>query len=172
MSPMFGKHRDADTGADVAVQPAGSTYGAGSGGDAAQSDPKHLPRLIELGAALDDAVKEAAATPLPTLAAKLMNELFGSDYQPRGNGVDVDSIAGPLIPPNSGSKYGDPTPPGVSILWDIAAEAVQLLQQAQLIVPDLWYSGQVACFGFRSTRAGRTAVEQGTVAQLATAAHG
>jgi len=171
MSPIFGKRRD-DADTDVAIEPAGSTYGSEAGGDASQPDPKHLPRLIELGAALDDAVKQAAATPLPTLAAKLMNELFGSDYQPRGNGVDVDSIAGPLIPPNSGSKYGDPTPPGVSILWDIAAEAVQLLQQAQLIVPDLWYSGQVACFGYRSTRAGRTALEQGTVAQLVTTAHG
>jgi hypothetical protein len=171
MSPIFGKRSD-DADTDVAIHPAGSTYRSEAGGDASQPDEKHFPRLIELGAALDDAVKEAAATPLPTLAAKLMNELFGSDYQPRGNGVDVDSIAGPLIPPNSGSKYGDPTPPGVSILWDIAAEAVQLLQQAQLIVPDLWYSGQVACFGYRSTRAGRTAVEQKTVAQLVTTAHG
>jgi hypothetical protein len=155
MSPIFGKHHDAD---------------AGLGGDAPEPDENHLPRPIELGAALDDAVKDAAAIPLPKLAAKLMNELFGSGYQPRGNGVDVDSIAGPLIPPNSGSKFGDPTPPGVDILWDFAAEAVQLLEQAKLIMPDLWYSGQVACFGYRSTRAGRTAVEQGTVEQLVTVA--
>jgi hypothetical protein len=136
-----------------------------------QQGEQHLPRLIELGAALDDAVKEAAATPLPTLAARLMKELFGSEYQPRGNGVDVDSIGGPLIPPNSGSKYGDPTPPGVDILWDIAAEALQLLEQAGLIVPDLWYSGNVACYGYRSTRAGRTAVERGTVEQLVSPGH-
>ncbi len=157
MSPLFGKHHDADTGLE---------------GGPAQSDPEHLPRLIELGAALDDAVKEAAATPLPKLAAKLMSDLFGSEYQPRGNGVDVDAIAGPLIPPNSGSKFGDPTPPGLDILWDIAAEAVQLLEQARLIVPDLWYSGNVACFGYRSTRAGRTAVEQRTVEQIVAAASG
>ncbi len=156
MSPLFGHHHDADTGLDS---------------DARQPDQQHLPRLIELGAALDDAVKQAAAIPLPKLAAKLMNELFGSEYQPRGNGVDVDAIAGPLIPPNSGSKFGDPTPPGVDILWDIAAEAVQLLEQAKLIMPDLWYSGQVACYGYRSTRAGRTAVEQGTVEQLVTPVH-
>src|SRR6476646_5089201 len=137
MSPIFGKHHDADAGADAhpAEQP--------------------LPRLFELGAVLDEAVKEALETPLPKLAVKLMNELFGSEYQPRSNGVDVDSIASPLIPPNSGSKYGDPTPPGVDILWDIAAEAIQLLELARLIVPDLWYSGNVACFGYRSTRAGR-----------------
>jgi hypothetical protein len=153
---LFGHHHDADTGLDS---------------DARQPDQQHLPRLIELGAALDDAVKEAAAIPLPKLAAKLMNELFASEYQPRGNGVDVDAIAGPLIPPNSGSKFGDPTPPGVDILWDIAAEAVQLLEQAKLIMPDLWYSGQVACYGYRSTRAGRTAVEQGTVEQLVTPVH-
>lgn len=155
MSPMFGKHHDADTGLEA---------------DTPQPDSKHLPRLIELGAVLDDAVKEAAATPLPKLAATLMTELFGSEYQPRGDGVDVDSIAGPLIPPNSGSKLGEPTPSGVDILWDIAAEAVQLLEQAKLIMPDLWYSGQVACYGYRSTRAGRTAVEQGTIEQLVTAA--
>ena len=157
MSPLFGKHHDADTGLE---------------GDAPEPDEKHLPRLIELGAALDDVVKEAAAIPLPELAATLMNELFGSEYQPRGNGVDVDSIAGPLIPPNSGSKLGDPTPPGVDILWDFAAEAVQALEHAKLIVIDLTYSGQVACLVYRSTRAGRTAVEQGTVEQLlVTAAH-
>ena len=150
----MGSH-DADTGLE---------------GDAPEPDEQHLPRLIELGAALDDAVKDAAAIPLPKLAAKLMKELFGSEYQPRGHGVDVDSIAGPLIPPNSGSKFGDPTPPGVDILWDFAAEAVQLLEQARLIMPDLWYSGQVACFGYRSTRAGRTAVEQGAVEGLVTAA--
>ncbi len=155
MSPIFGKHHDGDTGLEA---------------DTPQSDSKHLPRLIELGAALDDAVKEAATTPLPKLAAMLMNELFGSEYQPRGDGVDVDSIAGPLIPPNSGSKFGEPTPSGVDILWDIAAEAIQLLEQAKLIMPDLWYSGQVACYGYRSTRAGRTAVEQGTIEQLVTAA--
>jgi hypothetical protein len=171
MSPIFGKSHNADTDAQ-AIRPAGSTYGSAPEGDTPQPDPKHLPRLIELGAVLDDAVKEAAATPLPTLAAKLMKELFGSDYQPRGNGVDVDSIAGPLIPPNSGSKLGDPTPPGASILWDIAAEAFQLLEQAKLIVPDLWYSGSVACFGYRSTRAGRTAVEQGIVEQLVSGPHG
>jgi hypothetical protein len=155
MSPLFGKHHDADAGLD---------------GASPEADSKDLPRLVELGPALDDAVKDAATTALPKLAAKLMNELFGSSYQPRGNGVDVDAIAGPLIPPNSGSKFGDPTPPGVDILWDIAAEAMQLLQRAGLIVPDLWYSGQVACFGYHSTRAGRTAVEQDTVEQLLTAA--
>jgi hypothetical protein len=156
MSPLFGKHHDADAGLE---------------GEAPEPDEKHLPRLIELGAALDNAVKEAAAIPLPKLAVKLMNELFGSEYQPRGNGVDVDTIAGPLIPPNSGSKLGDPTPPGVDILWDIAAEAVQLLEQAKLIMPDLWHSGQVACYGYRSTRTGRTAVEQGTVEQLVMPVH-
>ena len=57
-------------------------------------------------------------------------------------------------------------PPGARRLWDIAAEAVQLLEQARLIVPDLWYNGGVASFGFHSTRAGRAAVEQGTVEQL------
>ena len=157
MSPFFGKHHDADTGLEA---------------DASASDERHLPRLIELGPVLDDAVKEAASTPLPALAAKLMTELFGSGYQPRGNGVDIDAIASPLIPANSGAKLGDPTPEGVDILWDVAAEAIQLLEHAKLVVPDLWYSGNVACFGYRSTRAGRTAVEQGTVAQLVTTANG
>ncbi len=69
--------------------------------------------------------------PLPTLAAKLMSELFGSNYQPRGNGVDIDTIAAPLVPPNSGSKFGDPTPEGVEILWDVAAEAIQAARACQ-----------------------------------------
>jgi hypothetical protein len=125
-----------------------------------------------MGAALDDAAKEAADTPLPKLAAKLMNELFGLDYKPRGNRVDVDTIASPLIPDHSPAKAGDKTPPGATALWDIAAEAIQLLEQTRLIVPDLWYNGGVACFGYHSTRAGRDAVEKGTVEELVTAALG
>src|SRR4051794_21954377 len=106
MSPLFRRHHDEDIGLE---------------GDGRERDPEHLPRLIELGAALDNAVRDVAATPLPKIAAKLMTELFGSGYAPRGNGVDVDAIASPLIPPNSGAKFGEPTPPGVLILWDIAA---------------------------------------------------
>jgi hypothetical protein len=131
------------------------------------ADPEHLPRLIELGQALDNAVLAAARAPLPQLAAYLMGQLFGSEYHP-GQWVDLDTIASPLIPPNSGAKLGDPTPDGVRILNDIAAEAIQLLEHANLIAPALWYSGNVACFGYRSTRAGRTALEQGTVEQIVT----
>ena len=129
----------------------------------------NLPRLIELGPALDNAVLAAAAEPLPRLAARLMAELFGPEYHP-GAWVDLNSVAGPLIPPNSGSKFGDPTPDGVRILNDIAVEAVQLLEHANLIAPAFWYSGNIWYFGYRSTRAGRTAVEQGTVEQIVTRA--
>jgi hypothetical protein len=101
-----------------------------------------------------------------------MTELFGSEYEPRGNAVDVDSIAGPLIPDHGPPKMGDKTPPGARTLWDIAAEAIQLLERAGLIVPDLWYNGGVACFGYHSTRAGRAAVEQSTVEQLVSAVQG
>jgi hypothetical protein len=66
-----------------------------------------------------------------------------------------------LIPPNSGAKFGDPTPDGVRILNVIAVEAIQQLEHASLIAPAFWYSGNIWYFGYRSTRAGRTAVEQG-----------
>lgn len=155
MSPLFGKHKD-----------------AGEDADTAKSDWRHLPRLAEMDPALEQAASEAAAMPLPALAAKLMTELFGSEYAPRGNSVDVDSIASPLIPDHGPPKAGDETPPGARTLWDVAAEAIQLLEQARLIVPDLWYSGNVACFGYHSTRAGRAAVENGTVEQLVAAAAG
>jgi hypothetical protein len=147
MSPRFGKHDDTP-----------------------EADWRHLPRLAEMGPALDQAAGEAAALPLPVLAAKLMSELFGSEYVPRGNGVDVDSIASPLIPDHGPAKAGDKTPPGARALWDIAAEAIQSLEQARLIVPDLWYSGSLACFGYRSTRTGRAALEHGNVEELVTAA--
>ena len=130
---------------------------------------ERLPRLVELGQALDDAVLAAAAEPLPQLAAKLMAELFGSEYHP-GEWVDLNDAAGPLIPPNSGSKLGDPTPDGVRILNDIAVEAIQLLEHANLIAPAHWYSGNIWYFGYRSTRAGRSAVEQGTVEKILTRA--
>jgi hypothetical protein len=125
------------------------------------------PRLIELGQALDDAVLAAAAEPLPKLAARLMSELFGSQYHP-GEWVDLNSVAGPLIPPNSGSKLGDPTPDGVRILQDISVEAIQLLEHANLIAHAFWYSGSIWYLGYRSTRAGRTAVEEGTVEKILT----
>jgi hypothetical protein len=35
-----------------------------------------------------------------------------------------------------------------------------------LIAPAFWSRGNIWYFGYRSTRAGRTAVEQGTVEQL------
>jgi hypothetical protein len=134
-------------------------------------DSEHLPRLAELGQALGDAVLAAAAEPLPKLAARLMAELFGSDYHP-GEWVSLDSVAGPLLPPNSGSKLGDPTPDGVRILNDLAVEAVQLLEHANLVAPAFWYAGNVWFFGYRSTRAGRTAVEQGSVEKLVTTESG
>ena len=49
------------------------------------------------------AAAAAAAEPLPKLAARLMGELFGSEYHP-GEWVDLNAAADPLIPPNSGSK--------------------------------------------------------------------
>ncbi len=155
MSPLFGKHTDAAGGTDTP-----------------ETDWRHLPRLAEMGAALDRTASEAAAMPSAALAAKLMTELFGSEYVPRGKGVDVDSIASPLIPDHGPPKAGDQTPPGARVIWDIAAEAIQLLEQARLIVPGLWYNGNVACFGYRSTRAARAAVEQGTVEELVTAITG
>jgi hypothetical protein len=135
--------------------------------DAGARDSEHLPRLVELGQALDDAVLAAAAEPLPKLAARLMAELFGSEYHP-GEWVDLNAAADPLPPPNSGSKLGDPTPDGVRILNDIAVEAVQLLEHANLIAPAHWYIGNVWFFGYRSTRAGRTALEQGAVEKILT----
>lgn len=137
--------------------------------DARAADSEHLPRLVELGPALDSAVLAAAAEPLPKLAARLMGELFGSVYQP-GVWVELEAVAWPLLPPNSGSKLGDPTPDGVRIINDIAVEAIQLLEHANLIAPAHWYRGNVWFFGYRSTRAGRTAVEQGTVESILTQA--
>ena len=132
---------------------------------------EQLPRIIELGQALDDAVLAAAAEPLPKLAARLMSEHFGSQYHP-GEWVDLNAASGPLMPPNSGSKFGDPTPDGVRILDDIAVEAMQLLEHANMIAPAFWYSGNIWYFGYRSTRAGRTAVEQGTVEKILTGGTG
>jgi hypothetical protein len=98
-----------------------------------------------------------------------MTELFGSAYTPGGGGVDSDTLASPLTPDHSPPKLGDPTPPAAEILWDIAAEATQLLEHARLIFRCTWYSGDVSCSAYRATRAGRAAVEQGTVEQLTAA---
>jgi hypothetical protein len=78
-------------------------------------------------------VLAAAAEPLPKLAARLMAELFGSEYHP-GEWVDLNAAAGPLIPPNSGSKLGDPIPDGVRILARLRPSVRRALRRCGVII--------------------------------------
>jgi hypothetical protein len=54
-------------------------------------DMENLPRLMELGPALDDAVLAAAAESLPGLAVKLMSELSGPSTAPENGSISMTS---------------------------------------------------------------------------------
>jgi hypothetical protein len=146
MSPLFGKHE-------------GSNEDEGTDGG-------QLPRVIQLGAQLDDTVKHIATIPLEQLAAQVMTQFFSAAYEPGGGDVGTGDIADGLMPPHDYAKFGDPTPDAARALEDLAAEAVQLLEHAGLVRPKMYYGGGVVNFAYVATRRGRSAVEQNSVERI------
>src|ERR1022692_3250927 len=56
------------------------------------------------------------------------------------------------MPPHDWPKLHDPVPHAQVVLQDLAAEAIQLLEHANLIRPKFSYQGAVAGFGYITTR--------------------
>lgn len=139
MSPLFGKHEDGD----------GQEGTAGG----------HLPRPCELGPQLDEVVNRVAALSVEQFAAQVMTQFFTSAYDPGGDTVAAGDIADGLMPPHDWPKLRDPLPHAQVVLQDLAAEALQLLEHANLIRPKFGYQGALAGFGYITTRRGRTAIE-------------
>ena len=146
MSPLFGKRQDGDAEQDA---PAG-----------------HLPRPSELGSQLDDVVSRIDALPVEQFAAQVMTQFFKSDYEPGGDTIAAGDVADGLMPPHDWPKLRDPVPRAQVVLQDLAAEAIQLLEHANLIRPKLSYQGDVANFGYITTRRGRTAIEENSVDRI------
>src|SRR5215472_7241784 len=152
MSPLFGKHEDSD-----------QEQGTGGG---------HLPRPCELGPQLDDVVTGVSALPLEQFAAQVMTQFFKSGYNPGGDTVAAGDIASGLMPPHDWPKLRDPVPHAQVVLQDLAAEALQLLEHANLIRPKFGYQGALAGFGYITTRRGRAAIEEDSITRILTGGNG
>ncbi len=154
-------------------------FGRKDAGDEESSD-KHgrPPSLFELGSQVDEAVSRAAALPLDQLAAQLMTQFFTSEYLVASKVTDlsgIDTITWNLLPDNDGEKAGEPIPDAFFSLQDLVAEAVQLLQNAGLVMERTYRVGQGSygqwLTGLVTTRRGRAALDNGTVAQIVSPAY-
>ena len=154
MSPLF--HR-----ADDGTEGDGQSHG-------------RLPSLSELGPQLVEVVNRAAALPLEEFAAQLMTRYFTTDHLLASqitSMVAVDTVCWDLLPDNSGEHLGEPIPDAFFALQDLVTEAVQLLQTAGLVMQRSYMVGQDHAHGqwldgLVTTRRGRSALADGTVAQI------
>ena len=132
----------------------------------------HLPSLAELGPQLDEVVRNTAAVPVEQFAAQLMTRYFTTDWRVASQITDmvsVDTISWDLLPDNSGERLGDPIPDAFFTLQDIITEAVQLLQNAALLMQRSYKVTQSQWLtGLVTTRRGRAALTNGTIAQILT----
>jgi hypothetical protein len=145
LSPLFGRH-DNDPGQDLA-------------------------RPADMGPQIEAVANRVAALPLEQFASQVMTQFLKADYEPGGGAIAAGDVADGLMPPHNWPKMGDDVPPAQVVLEDLCAEALQLLEHAQLIRPDFSYQGALAGFGYVTTRRGRLAIQQNAVDQaLASAA--
>ena len=135
---------------------------------------ENVPSLAELGPKLDEVVSAAAAQPLEQFAAQLMTRYFTTDYLLASqitSMVAVDTVCWDLLPDNSGEHAGEAIPDAFFSLQDVVTEAMQLLQNAGLVMhrsyrvrqdhmDSQWLDGLV------TTRRGRSALADGTVPQI------
>ena len=143
------------------------------GGDADAGRHGHLPSLYELGSQIDEVVKSSAALPLEQFAAQLMTQSFTTEYLAASKITDlssIDAICLNLLPDNSGENARDPIPDAYFCLQDLVTEAVQLLQNAGLLMERSYKVGQSSAYsqwlsGLVTTRRGRSALEANTVQQ-------
>ena len=132
-----------------------------------------LPSLYELGPRVVEVVNSAAALPLEEFAAQLMTRYFTTEYLRASqitSLVSVDTISWDLLPDNSGEHLGEPIPDAFFSLQDLVTEALQLLQTAGLVMQRSYKVGQDHANsqwldGLVTTRRGRSALANGTVAQ-------
>lgn len=154
MTPLFHKH-DEDEGRQAGEQ-------------------GHLPSLGELGQQLDEVAERIAALTLEEFAEQLMAKYFTIDA-PRASTVTavagLDSVSLDLLPDNSGERLHEAIPDGYFAVQDVVAEALQLLQNAGLIMERSYKVEQEHAYsqwltGFVTTRRGRSALQSQTVGQI------
>lgn len=122
-----------------------------------------LPRLSELGPQIGEEVRRLEALSDEQLAAEVMTKAFKAEYTPGDELTELGGIASWFVPDHGPPRAGDTTPEEQSALVDLVAEGVQLLEHARLVRPKFGYSGQVACYGWVTTRLGRSALAAGSL---------
>lgn len=122
-----------------------------------------LPRLAELGPQIGVEVQRLQALTLPQLATEVMTKAFTPEYTPGDGYIGLGAIADNFLPDYGAPRAGDTTTAEEYALWDLLAEGVQLLQQARLLRPKFGYNGNLAGYGWVTTRLGRTALASGSV---------
>lgn len=151
--------------------------------DSAEGDGQRhgrLPSLSELGPQLAEVVNSTAALPLEELAAQLMTRYFTPGYLLASqitSMVSVDTICWDLLPDNSGEHLGEAIPDAFFSLQDLVTEALQLLRNAGLVMQRSYKVAQDSAHGqwldgLVTTRRGRAALADGTVAQIIGRAYG
>jgi hypothetical protein len=128
-------------------------------------DPEgsRLPRLAQLGPQIGAEVQRLAALTLAQLATEVMTKAFRAEHTLGAGILELGGIAGQFLPDYGPERAGDTTPVEGLALQDLVAEGLQLLEHAQLVRPQFGYSGAVACYGWVTTRLGRSALAAGTV---------
>jgi hypothetical protein len=136
-----------------------------------------LPTLFGLGPQLDEVANSAAALPLEEFAAQLMERCFSpaaiadlASFEVPTS-YDVEAICVNLLPDNSGERASEPIPDGYQVLENVVIEAVQMLQNAGLLMdglykPDTTGSRNLWRSGLVPTRRGLAAMRDGTVRQI------
>jgi hypothetical protein len=122
-----------------------------------------LPRLAQLGPQIGAEAQRLLALTLPQLATEIMTKAFTPEYTPGGGYIGLGAIADNFLPDYGAPRLGDITTPEEYALSDVLAEGVQLLEQARLVRPKLAYNGNLAGYGWVTTRLGRTALASGSV---------
>jgi hypothetical protein len=128
-------------------------------------DPKgsSLPRRSELGPQIGAEVKRLEGLSASELATEVMTKGFKADYTPGTGLIELGAIADYFLPDYGPPRAGDTTSEEEYVLRDLIAEGVQLLEQARLVRPKFGYTGNVACYGWVTTRIGRSELAAGTV---------
>lgn len=133
----------------------------------------HLPSLAELGPQLDEVVQRIAAEPVEQFAEELLKRYFTTDWIVASQITDmvaVDTICWDLVPDNSGERANEAIPDAFFSLQDLVTEALQLLQNAGLLIERSYKVNQDHTYsqwlsGVVTTRRGRAALASGAVSR-------
>jgi hypothetical protein len=122
-----------------------------------------LPRLSQLGPQIGAEVQRLWALTLPQLAAEIMARAFSSEYTPGSGMAELGGLADYFLPDYGAPRAGDVTTPEEYALHDLIAEGMQALEHARLVRPAFGYGGNLAGYGWVTTRLGRSALASGAV---------